>query len=54
MSPTSITDNDTKKYIQINFGIVPVGSIHKKSVDITNELQVSTLNCFQRTFTIGI
>lgn len=40
------TDNDdpNKRFIQIDFGIVPVGSVHKRSIDITNTLKVSRQN----------
>lgn len=43
MLSTPLTENDDadKNMINIDFGIVPVGSTHKKSIDITNNLRAS-------------
>lgn len=44
MFSTSKTDysyDDDKNIRNIDFGVVPVGSVHKRSIDITNELKAS-------------
>lgn len=44
-SKTGIKDVN-KCFMNIDFGVVPVGSVHKKSIDITNNLKVSTYTTF--------
>jgi len=34
-------DNANKYFINIDFGAVPVGSVRKRSIDITNDLKAS-------------
>lgn len=34
-------DDANKYFIKIDFGVVPVGSIHKRTIDITNDLKAS-------------
>lgn len=43
MHSSSKTDiKDVQKcFMNIDFGVVPVGSVHKKSIDITNNLKAS-------------
>lgn len=39
------TDNDAqinKYFTKIDFGDVPVGSVHKRSIEITNDLKASS------------
>jgi len=36
------TDNTNKYFINIDFGAIPVGSVRKRSIDITNDLKVSS------------
>jgi hypothetical protein len=38
---------EDKHFTKIDFGMVPVGSVHKRSIDITNELKASLHFCFQ-------
>lgn len=39
---TAVYGYDDNKYItKIDFGVVPVGSVHKRSIAITNELKAS-------------
>lgn len=41
-STTKNGNDDANKYfIKIDFGVVPVGSIHKRTIDITNDLKAS-------------
>jgi len=35
-------DNANKYFINIDFGAVPVGSVRKRSIDITNDLKASS------------
>jgi len=35
-------DNANKYFINIDFGEVPVGSVRKRSIDITNDLKASS------------
>lgn len=37
------TDNGdpNERFVKIDFGVVPVGSVHQRSIDITNTLKVS-------------
>lgn len=45
MLPTLKTNNRgddvNKNGIKIDFGVVPVGSVHKRTIDITNDLKAS-------------
>jgi len=45
MSETA-TDNANKYFINIDFGAVPVGSVRKRSIDITNDLKASSYFLF--------
>lgn len=40
------TDNANKYFINIDFGTVPVGSVRKRSIDITNDLKASSYFSF--------
>lgn len=44
MHSGSETDNNNanKYFINIDFGAVPVGSVRKRSIDITNDLKASS------------
>lgn len=50
MSSTSKNDNDdaNKYLINIDFGVVPVGSIHKRTIVITNDLKASVQIFFKK------
>jgi len=41
MFKTDVDESD-KYFINIDFGVVPVGSVHKRSIDITNDLKASS------------
>jgi len=42
MLSTSKTNYDNTCVINVDFGEVPVGSVHKKSISITNNLKASS------------
>lgn len=39
---TTGNDNVNKYFINIDFGVVPVGSVRKRSIDVTNDLKASS------------
>jgi len=44
-SVSEINNDNTNKYlINIDFGVVQVGSVHKRSIDVINDLKASP--CF--------
>jgi len=38
----TVTSNANKYFINIDFGAVTVGSVRKRSIDITNDLKASS------------
>jgi len=41
-SVSQIDNYENKYFINIDFGAVPVGSVRKRSIDITNDLKASS------------
>lgn len=44
-------DCTEKHFIDVDFGVVPVGSVHKRMIDITNNLKASPFYCNYNIFT---
>lgn len=43
-------DANNRYFIKVDFGTVPVGSVHKRSIEIKNDLKASSHFIFHRLF----
>lgn len=43
-------DDANRNFIRVDFGTVPVGSVHKRSIEIKNDLKASPYFIFYRIF----